>query len=107
MTHLAGIIGYPVGHSVSPPIHQAAFDEAGLDARYMRWATPPASLPHRIESLRRRHCLGANVTVPHKIAALERVDEGGAARPLHRRDQHGRELRRPAHRTQTRTPTAW
>ena len=74
-TRLLGIIGYPIGHSVSPPMHQAALDAAGLDVRYVRWATPPSGLRYRFEALRRRRCLGANVTVPHKVAALERVDE--------------------------------
>ncbi len=75
MTRLAGIIGHPIGHSISPPMHQAAFDALGLNVRYMRWATPPAGLLRRVEALRRSHYLGANVTVPHKIAALDCVEE--------------------------------
>lgn len=81
MTRLAGIIGHPLGHSVSPPMHQAAFDALGMNVRYRRWNTPPIMLPYRIDAMRRERCLGANVTVPHKIVAFEYVDE---AEPLAR-----------------------
>ena len=75
MTNLAGIIGHPLGHSVSPPMHQAAFDALGMEVRYRRWNTPSVMLPYRVEAMRRGRCLGANVTVPHKIVAMEFVDE--------------------------------
>ncbi len=75
MTNLAGIIGHSLGHSVSPPMHQAAFDALGMEVRYRRWNTPSVMLPYRVEAMRRGRCLGANVTVPHKIVALEFVDE--------------------------------
>ena len=75
MTRLTGIIGHPLGHSLSPPMQQAAFDALGMNVRYRRWNTPPIMLPYRVEAMRRERCLGTNVTVPHKIVAFEYVDD--------------------------------
>jgi shikimate dehydrogenase len=79
---LAGVIGDPVAHSRSPAIHNAAFANLGIDARYELWPTTTTDLPARIESLRAAHILGANVTLPHKIAVvdlLDRLDPDAAA----------------------------
>jgi len=75
MTSRVGIIGYPLGHSISPAFQQAAFDELKIDARYETWATPADELVERIESLRADDVLGANVTVPHKQAVMPLLDE--------------------------------
>jgi shikimate dehydrogenase len=69
-----GVIGDPVAHSLSPVFQQAAFDAAGIPARYERWHTTAADLPERIDSLRAPDCFGANVTVPHKLAVAGLVD---------------------------------
>lgn len=61
-----GIIGYPLGHSVSPAFQQAAFDALSIPVRYERWPTPPEELAPRLLSLHNERILGANVTVPHK-----------------------------------------
>ena len=74
----AGVIGYPLGHSLSPAIFQAAFDAAGLDARYEKWETEADQLEGRVNALRHDDFLGANVTIPHKEAVvplLDRLDE--------------------------------
>jgi shikimate dehydrogenase len=71
---LAGLIGDPVAHSRSPALHNAAFAQLGLVARYELWHTPAADLPARVAALREPHVLGANVTLPHKIAVLELLD---------------------------------
>ncbi len=70
-----GVIGDPVAHSLSPVFQQPAFDAAGIDAIYERWHTPLQLLPDRIGSLRESDSLGANVTVPHKTAVMDLVDE--------------------------------
>ena len=75
MTARVGIIGYPLGHSISPAFQQAAFDELEIDARYETWATPSDKLAERVESLREDGVLGANVTVPHKQAVMPLLDE--------------------------------
>jgi shikimate dehydrogenase len=71
---LAGLIGDPVTHSRSPLLHNAAFAKLGLHARYELWPTTAAELAARVDSLRAPHILGANVTLPHKIAVLELLD---------------------------------
>jgi shikimate dehydrogenase len=75
MTKLIGLIGYPVGHSVSPQMQQAALDHYNLDIRYELWETAPDNLSSFVDELRRPEYLGANVTVPHKGAMLQLVDE--------------------------------
>jgi shikimate dehydrogenase len=78
---LAGVIGDPVSHSRSPALHNAAFERLGIAARYELWPTPHADLAARIASLRQPHILGANVTLPHKVATLpllDRVDPDAA-----------------------------
>ena len=74
MTSLAGIIGYPLAHSVSPALQQAALDHHGIDARYEAWETPPEELEGRLNSLRGSDMLGASVTVPHKEAVIPYLD---------------------------------
>src|SRR5690349_9790546 len=71
---LVGLIGYPVGHSRSPAMQQAAFDALGIAARYVLWETPPETLAERIASLRAPDVLGANVTIPHKTAVVPLLD---------------------------------
>ncbi|MBM4406744.1 MAG: shikimate dehydrogenase [Chloroflexi bacterium] len=71
----AGVIGYPLAHSVSPAFQQAAFDALKIKAAYERWETPPGELKRRIASLRKTTVYGANVTVPHKESVIPLVDE--------------------------------
>lgn len=78
MTRLAGIFGYPLSHSLSPAIQQAAFDYHKIDARYLGWETPPDDLSSQVAKLRDDLYLGANVTIPHKeqvMQYLDRVDD--------------------------------
>ena len=75
MTLQAGIFGYPIAHSISPAMHQAALDHAGIDAIYDAWETPPNALARGVAVLREDDYLGANVTVPHKQAVMEHLDE--------------------------------
>ena len=70
----AGIIGYPLGHSVSPAFQQAAFDHHGLDVRFEVWETPPDALREVVTGLRAPDVLGASVTVPHKAAVIPLLD---------------------------------
>ena len=69
-----GIIGYPLGHSVSPAFHQAAFDHHGLDVRFEVWETPPNALREVVTGLRAPDALGASVTVPHKTVVIPLLD---------------------------------
>src|SRR5215203_2724767 len=70
-----GLIGWPVGHSISPLFQQAAFDHLELAIRYEAWETAAEALAMRVASLRTGDRCGANVTVPHKEAVLPLLDE--------------------------------
>lgn len=74
-TYRLGVIGDPVAHSLSPALHQPALDSVGIPATFERWHTPAADVPARVESLRAPDVLGASVTVPHKLAVMNLVDE--------------------------------
>lgn len=75
MTKRAGVIGHPVGHSISPTVYEAAFKAAGIDATYEAWDTPPDTLEGRVNALRGADFYGANVTIPHKVAIREFLDD--------------------------------
>lgn len=55
-------------------MQDAAFDAAGIEARYEAWDVPPAALPEAVAALRRADVLGANVTVPHKRSVMTHLD---------------------------------
>ena len=79
MTSLAGVIGYPVAHSRSPAMHNAAFRALGLDWRYLKLPVPPELLRETVAALPASGYRGANVTIPHKVAALALADSATAA----------------------------
>src|SRR5437016_4151473 len=69
------LLGYPLGHSVSPAMHTAALAQAGLDGwTYAAHAVPSDGLPAAVEALRQPGVAGANVTVPHKQAIMTLLD---------------------------------
>lgn len=69
------LLGNPVGHSLSPRMHQAAYDALGLPHSYESIATTEADLPKRIEELRRGEFAGLNITLPFKRKVLELADD--------------------------------
>ncbi|MFL5819524.1 MAG: shikimate dehydrogenase [Solirubrobacteraceae bacterium] len=76
----AGVLGWPVAHSRSPAIHQAAFRALGLeDWRYQLLPVPTELLAEVVPALPAAGFAGANVTIPHKQAALELADEATEA----------------------------
>ena len=75
----AGLIGHPLGHSISPAIFASAFAAAGIDATYEPWDTEPDVLAGRIEALRGDGFLGASVTIPFKEAVVPMLDTTEAA----------------------------
>jgi shikimate dehydrogenase len=76
---LAGVLGWPVRHSRSPAIQNAAFAEVGLDWRYVKLPVPPELFDETVRALPVSGYRGANVTIPHKHAALALADESSAA----------------------------
>ncbi len=71
----AGVIGYPVRHSLSPAICQAAFDELGLDWVYAAFEVAPGEAGRALDHMRNRGMAGLSVTMPHKADAAAAVDE--------------------------------
>jgi len=74
-TRVAAVIGWPVEHSRSPQIFEAAFSSAGIDAVMIPIGVPPDSLAAIFTGLRAMRALGASVTLPHKLAAATLCDE--------------------------------
>lgn len=73
-----GLIGHPVGHSISPRFQQAAFDALRIPALYELWDTLPEDLGRRVQGLRSADALGANITIPYKQAIPALADECSA-----------------------------
>jgi shikimate dehydrogenase len=70
-----GVLGSPVAHSLSPPMQNAALEDSGLGTRYARFEIDPAELQPAFALLPRLDFVGVNLTIPHKIAALDLMDE--------------------------------
>jgi shikimate dehydrogenase len=73
-TRTVGIIGWPVDHSLSPRIHNAAFRALGLDWAYVPLPVDPSDVDRALPGLVALGFAGANVTMPHKTVAAERAD---------------------------------
>jgi shikimate dehydrogenase len=69
LTALAGVLGFPVGHSRSPDMMNAAFADLELEWHYVKLPVPPALFAEIVPALRGSGFRGANVTIPHKVAA--------------------------------------
>ncbi|MCA1831541.1 MAG: shikimate dehydrogenase [Actinomycetota bacterium] len=74
-TRVCCIIGWPVEHSLSPAMHNAAFRDAGLDWVYVPLPVPPDAVADAIAGIRALGISGANVTMPHKRSVIEHLDE--------------------------------
>ena len=75
MPQRLGIIGHPIGHSISPVFQQAALDAIGFDGTYQPWDVAPDAVGEFVAGLRAPGTLGINVTVPHKEAVIPFLDE--------------------------------
>ena len=74
-TRLVGIIGWPVGHSFSPAMHNAAFQALELDWAYVPLPVRPDQLADAIRGVRALGFRGVNVTIPHKEAVMPLLDD--------------------------------
>ncbi len=80
----AGVIGFPVRHSLSPAICQAAFDELGLGWVYAAFEVAPGDASRALDRMREQRMAGLSVTMPHKADVAAAVDElSPAAAALH------------------------
>ncbi|MDB5452797.1 MAG: aroE [Caulobacteraceae bacterium] len=73
-TMVAGVVGHPVRHSVSPILHNAWLEAAGIDGVYVAFATPKVGFARFVEGLRGGAVRGLNVTIPFKEEALALAD---------------------------------
>ncbi len=69
-----GVIGWPLGHTLSPAFQQAALDALGVSAVYRALPTPPEDVETRLREARCGEWRGLNVTIPHKLRVAELVD---------------------------------
>lgn len=69
-----GLVGNPVGHSLSPPMHEAAYEAVGLDARYVTFEPPRTAFDEALRGASALGIAGLNVTTPFKEAAVAHVD---------------------------------
>jgi shikimate dehydrogenase len=76
------VIGHPIAHSASPRMHQPALDAAGIDARYIRLDIEPGQVAEAFARMRALGFVGCNVTVPHKLEAMECCEVHPEARAL-------------------------
>jgi shikimate dehydrogenase len=78
-TRVAGIIGWPVEHSLSPAMHNAAFAALDLDWLYAAFPVRPARVEEAVCGLAAAGCAGLNATIPHKRAVLDACSSVSAA----------------------------
>jgi len=78
-TLMAGVVGDPIRHSLSPVIHNAWIEAAGLDAVYVALPALPESFAGLVRGLSSGAALGVNVTIPHKEQAAAIADERSSA----------------------------
>ncbi|MDP3849967.1 MAG: shikimate dehydrogenase [Luteolibacter sp.] len=69
------VLGWPIAHSASPRMHQPALDANGIRCRYIRLEVEPGNIPEAFARMRALGFIGCNVTVPHKLDAMENCTE--------------------------------
>jgi len=74
-TRICGVIGDPIEHTMSPVMHNAAFNELGLDYLYIAFRVRKEELGKAIEGMRALNIIGLNVTIPHKVTIIPFLDE--------------------------------
>lgn len=74
-TKKIGILGWPLGHSLSPLMHNAAFTALDLDYVYVPLPVEPENLAQAVAGLKAMDFTGANVTIPHKVAIMSYLDK--------------------------------
>ena len=74
-TKVAGLLGYPVEHSFSPAMHNAAFEHLNIDCCYVTFSVRTDMLKDAVNGIRALNLIGVNVTVPHKENVIPFLDE--------------------------------
>jgi shikimate dehydrogenase len=74
-TKITGLFGYPVEHTLSPAMHNAAFEALGLDYCYVAFPVHPDYLKEAVKAIRALDLCGVNVTIPHKEKVIPFLDD--------------------------------
>lgn len=74
-TKVVGLIGYPVEHTFSPSMHNAAFGSIGLNMVYLPFSIKPENLSNALDGIRGLDLIGANVTIPYKEKVISCLDK--------------------------------
>jgi shikimate dehydrogenase len=74
-TTITGIFGYPIEHTLSPAMQNAAFEAAGLDYCYIPFLVHPDELENAVKAIRSMNIRGINITVPHKEKVIPFIDQ--------------------------------
>jgi shikimate dehydrogenase len=74
-TKLTGVFGYPIGHSLSPAMHNTAFRQCQLNFMYAAFQVKPEKLKEAVRGISALSFRGVNVTIPHKVAIMDFLDE--------------------------------
>lgn len=92
--YLYGVIGWPLGQSLSPLVHNTGFRALGIPAAYLRWEVAPEGLGTFMDAVRLLDIRGCSVTIPHKQAVMPFLDVvseaatlAGAANTLYWKDE--------------------
>jgi len=79
MKALYGLVGFPLGHSLSPDMHNAAFKALDIDAEYILFQKSSEELDSFLEEIKTKNIKGFNVTVPYKQVFLDKVELGNSS----------------------------
>lgn len=79
---LYGVIGWPLGQTLSPLLQNTGFATLGIPAVYMAWPIPPQNLTTFLDSMRLLNIRGCSVTIPHKLAVMSQLDSLSEAAAL-------------------------
>ncbi|MER0123021.1 shikimate dehydrogenase [Streptococcus sp. ZJ93] len=74
-TRLAAVVATPIRHSISPFIHNQAFQQTGVNGVYVAWDIPESDLAVTIDNIKRYNMFGINVSMPYKQAVLPYMDK--------------------------------
>ncbi|MFK3938442.1 shikimate dehydrogenase [Alkalihalobacillus sp. NPDC078783] len=75
MKKVFGLLGHPIGHSMSPIMHEAAYKDMSLEATYVGFDVTPDQLENAVKGIRSLGISGCNVTIPHKVEVMKYLDE--------------------------------
>ena len=81
-TRLAAVVANPIKHSISPFIHNSAFEKTQVNGVYVAWEIPESDLAETVENIRRYNMFGINLSMPYKEAVIPFLDEISPAAQL-------------------------